>query len=81
VWVQNKEHTWWNATRGEVTPVGAAEITLGGLEPGSYEVEQWDTYTGKVQSSRVTSKDGTVTLVTPAGLSKDVAYKVRPAKS
>jgi len=80
MWVQNKEHTWWNAARGDVTPVKAAEITLSGLGPGSYEVDQWDTYTGKVvKRETLASRDGQVTLVTPEGLSRDVAYKVRRA--
>ena len=80
MWVQNKEHTWWNAARGDVTPVKAAEITLSGLGPGSYEVEQWDTYTGKVvRRETLASRDGQVTLATPEDLSPDVAYNVRRA--
>jgi hypothetical protein len=78
VWVQNKEHTWWNVAPRELTPVKAAEITLAGFDPGSYEVEQWDTYTGKVVTrERVAGRDGAVTLVTPEGLTRDVAYKLR----
>jgi hypothetical protein len=77
VWVQNREHTWWNAARGLVNPVKAAAVTLKGFAPGTYEVEQWDTYSGKALSrQRNESPDGTVILVTPEGLTKDFAYRV-----
>ncbi len=81
VWVQNREHTWWNAARGLVNPVKAAAVTISGLVPGAYEVEQWDAYTGTVvRRETKESHDGTIVLVTPEGLSKDVAYKVRSAR-
>jgi hypothetical protein len=80
VWVQNREHTWPNAATGDVAPAAAAEVAVSGLEPGTYVVEQWDTYTaGATSRKRVASHDGTVTLATPDGLSKDIAYKVRRA--
>jgi hypothetical protein len=80
VWVQNKEHTWWHVARKEVMPAKAAEITLAGLAPGRYQVEQWDTSTGKiVKRETLTSREGTVILETPDGLTGDVAYKLRRA--
>jgi hypothetical protein len=79
--MQNKDHTWWNVARGEVTTVQAAEIALAGLEPGTYHVEQWDTATGKVVKRETSaSRDGRVMLATPDGLASDVAYKVRLAR-
>lgn len=81
VWMQNKDHTWWNVARGEVTPVQAAEIALAGFGPGTYHVEQWDTATGKVvKRETLASRDGRVMLATPDGLASDVAYKVRLAR-
>jgi hypothetical protein len=81
VWVQNREHTWPNAAAGEVTPVAAAEVTVSGLDAGAYTVEQWDTYAARVTNQeRVESCDGAVTFVTPDGLSKDIAYRVRRAE-
>jgi hypothetical protein len=79
VWAQNREHTWWRASRDEVTPAQAAEVTLTGLTPGRYAVEQWDTATGKVvKRATATSRDGTITLTTPDAMIGDVAYKVMP---
>ncbi len=78
VWVQNKEHTWWNHRSG-IAPkaVNPSEIVLAGFAPGAYRIEQWDTATGAVVGrSDVTSTDGRITITTPPGLTTDVAYKV-----
>ncbi len=79
VWVQNRQHTWWNHHLGLTTePVNASEITIGGFTPGDYRIEQWDTYAGQVASAAdYTSTDGTIVIATPPGLTTDVAYKVR----
>jgi hypothetical protein len=79
VWVQNRMHTWWNHSEGhEPDPVNASEITLAGLTPGTYAVEQWDTYAGTATAlPDYVSADGTVVLTTPDGLTTDLAYKVR----
>jgi hypothetical protein len=79
VWVQNKMHTWWNHAQDvPPEPVNACQITLGGFSPGTYAVEQWDTSEGTaVDLLDYVSADGTVVLATPAGLTTDLAYKVR----
>ena len=79
VWVQNKMHTWWNQAEGVTpVPVGSSAITLGGFVPGTYAIEQWDTYAGTSQDlPDYLSGDGTVVLTTPEGLTTDLAYKVR----
>jgi len=79
VWVQNKMHTWWNQAQGVTPqPVGSCAITLGGFLPGTYAVEQWDTYAGtSVALPDYVSADGNLVLTTPDGLTADVAYKAR----
>ena len=53
-------------------------MALAGLVPGTYALEQWDTWAGAVaQTSQVISTDGTLVLRTPEGLTSDVAWKVR----
>ncbi len=48
MWVQNRDHTWSHVRKGSVTPAQAAEVrSLGGLAQGDYQIEQWDTYTGR----------------------------------
>ncbi len=82
VWAQNAENTWWNhANAISPLPVNQSEIELGGLAAGDYEIERWDTYSGTVtEVTPYTCADGTVVIVTPDGLTTDVAYKVRPAQ-
>jgi hypothetical protein len=81
VWVQNRDHTWPNLRKGSVAPVEAAEVTVGGLAPGRYRIEQWDTYAGRIVGTvDDESRDGTVTITTPADLVGDVAYKVRAVR-
>ena len=79
VWVQNRDHTWWNHRSGiSSQPINPSEITLGGFTPGAYRIEQWDTTTGAVANTvTYTSSDGSVVITTPAGLTTDVAYKIR----
>jgi hypothetical protein len=79
VWAQNRDSTWWQRANG-LTPAAlpVCLITLGGLSPGTYRVERWDTWVGAVaQTSQMTSTDGTLVLSTPEGLTSDVAWKVR----
>jgi hypothetical protein len=77
--VQNKDHTWWNHRSGiSPQPINPSEITLGGFTPGVYRIEQWDTTTGAVTNATTyTSSDGSLVITTPAGLTTDVAYKIR----
>jgi hypothetical protein len=79
VWVQNKMHTWWNQAEGVTpVPVGACAIALRGFLPGTYAVEQWDTYAGtSVALPDHVSADGNLVLTTPDGLTTDVAYEAR----
>ncbi len=79
LWVQNRENTWWNLAHGvSPAPCGAAEIELRGITPGDYDIEQWDTRAGAVTDVvSSTSADGTLVITTPAGLTSDVAYKIR----
>jgi hypothetical protein len=59
-------------------PVGACAIALRGFLPGTYAVEQWDTYAGtSVALPDHVSADGNLVLTTPDGLTTDVAYEAR----
>ena len=52
VWVQNRDHTWSHVRKGSVTPAQAAEVSLGGLAQGDYQIEQWDTFHGPPRPAR-----------------------------
>jgi hypothetical protein len=56
-------------------------VTVGGLAPGRYQVEQWDTYTGRVVGiTNRASAAGAVLIYTPERLASDLAYKVRAVR-
>lgn len=79
VWVQNKESDWTTRKRGSSpAPVGGSQFTLAGFAPGLYAIERWDTFTGGiVETTAYRSADGVIAITTPAGLTTDVAYRVR----
>jgi hypothetical protein len=78
LWVQNTEHTWFNAREGR--PVPAVEPTnavLHGFADGAWIVDTWDTRTGEVLgSSTVQVTDGELQLRL-AGIDTDLAMKLR----
>ena len=81
LWIANRDNTWWRNRMGK-TPrvVRNVTATLGGFQPGSYELEWWDTYAGVVSSRESVSVDavGAFELIIPE-VARDVACKIRPA--
>lgn len=84
VWVQNKNHTWWNVFNQASIPPASGTITLSGFEPGAgYGVQWWDTYqpdpTLQVigTDTYVAQSDGSITVVID-NLQTDLAFKVAP---
>ncbi|MGH2736570.1 MAG: hypothetical protein ACRDKZ_13400 [Actinomycetota bacterium] len=56
-------------------------VKVGPLPEGSYRVQWWDTWTGRVTSTtRVPWANGAVTLALPDGVTRDVAAKVLPRR-
>ena len=81
LWITNRDNTWWRNRMGK-TPrvVRNVTATLGGFQPGSYEVEWWDTYAGVVSARESVSADadGALELNIPE-VARDIACKIRPA--
>jgi uncharacterized repeat protein (TIGR01451 family) len=77
LWVQNREHTWKNVVRGgDITPQ-SGKITISGLEPGLFLVEEWDTYGGQKIASWQTAVNAAGELTIQVDrLSTDVAYRL-----
>jgi hypothetical protein len=78
LWLQNTQHTWFNAVRG-VKPavIRGASVTLDGVADGAYQVEWWDTYAGRpTGTAEVTAAGGRLELAVPA-VERDVACRVR----
>ncbi len=77
VWVQNKEHTWWNVVNQKpVETLEPVEFELLGFQDGTYTVEWWDTYTGEiVRTVSVQAVGGKIPLHVE-NLDKDIAIKI-----
>ena len=78
LWLQNTQHTWFNAVRG-VKPavIRGASVTLDGVADGAYQVEWWDTYADRpTGTAEVTAVGGRLELAVPA-VERDVACRVR----
>ena len=77
VWLKNERCTWYLHNRGvDAGTIPPTLVALDGIPGGPYEVEWWDTATGK-PGERVpaTAADGRLTLAAPA-FAGDVAAKV-----
>lgn len=77
VWIQNKEHTWWNAVNGIPTEtLRKVNIELLGFQNGKYTLEWWDTYTGEtVKQETFDVTEGSI-FVTVENLDKDISLKI-----
>jgi hypothetical protein len=77
VWVQNKEHTWWNViNQMPVEPLESVELELLGFQDGTYTVEWWDTYTGEIVRTEFIQAVGGKIPLHVETLDKDVAIKL-----
>ncbi len=77
VWMQNKESDWFNHQKSAVPPVLPSRITLEGFADGTYTVEWWETWKGKVaRTEKVKAAAGKLTLQ-PGAITTDVAAKIR----
>jgi hypothetical protein len=79
VWLFNPQATWWNLVieKQKSSEIKDATIEIQGLQPGSYFVEWWHTYEGKViQKEQVSFTQGPLRVSIPP-FSRDIACKIR----
>ncbi len=79
LWVQNKLHTWRNVMGVDnPTPVTPQSGTVSfTVNPNTtYTLEQWNTYTGAMTQSNVTSNSSGLITLTINNLSDDTAFKL-----
>jgi len=81
VWVQNKDHTWWNVVnRVPIEPLGLVNVELDGFRDGEYIVEWWNTYSGEIaEQRRIGVTEGRIPLAIE-NLDKDLALKIYAAE-
>ena len=77
LWLQNKSHDWWNVINDvPIAPVEKAEVTLTGCAPGVHKVEYWNTWTGRVESTRQLTAHGSALRIPVPSLARDIAIKI-----
>ena len=80
IWIQNKLHTWPEATKQgfKPRPVTGAALTIKRLAPGTWTVEHWATRAGKVAKAetRTVAANGILTVPLPA-IPWDAALRLR----
>ncbi len=83
VWVADQENTWYKRSVLKYKPVRItkAAFTVDGLVPGEYQVEWWDTYSGKrrTASRQATGERGSLRVRVPS-FSRDVAARIKLLK-
>jgi hypothetical protein len=77
VWVQNRDHTWWNVVNGmTIEPLKNVTMELSGFRDGEYVVEWWDTYSGAIiKRENIVVSRGSF-HITIGHLEKDLALKI-----
>ena len=78
VWLRNEDLTWKAvASKQVVPPVPPTVLRLGGLAPGRWRVERWDTWAGRVTdtSEIIVGSSGQVRIPMPK-IVGDLALKL-----
>ncbi|HEY3936892.1 MAG TPA: DUF5060 domain-containing protein [Bryobacteraceae bacterium] len=77
LWLENRQHTWWNvAQNNPIPPVNNATITVKGVRAGRYRVEYFDTWKGGVVSkTRLRVKNNEIHIAVPT-TRRDIAVKL-----
>jgi hypothetical protein len=77
LWLQNKNHTWWNVINEvPIAPVEKAEVVLSGCAPGRHKVEYWNTWTGRVERTEQLTARGSELRIPVPVLARDMAVKI-----
>ena len=80
LWAQNAEHNWKNLfDKKPISTVPSTTLSCRGLPLGSYIVEWWDTWKGRMtRKEQVSAAADGLTLVLPE-LETDVAARILPS--
>ena len=80
LWLSNKNAIWWNLAVDEQQPadISGATIEIEGIDPGTYNVEWWNTFEGKtILNQRVSLAKGPLRISVPS-LARDIACRITP---
>ena len=78
VWVQNRANTWFDRKGDKPEPEAARGVlSFPSIGPGSYMVQAWDTYSGRVLDEQYIEVDeGENLQITTPPISTDAAYRI-----
>jgi len=79
IWISDKQAAWWNqiVEKKRSAPVADAAIEIRELRPGTYRLEWWDTYEGKIiRTEQVSCAGGRLHILVPS-FSGDIACKIK----
>lgn len=82
LWISDSRATWWTlGVEGKEAPaVSGASVVVAGLEPGTYEAQWLDSWTGKTMETHDIQVSGeSITLKIPT-FSRDIACRVLPKR-
>ncbi len=77
IWIQNRDSDWFNQERKQVPPVPPARVVLDGFRNGAYQVEWWETWTGRPTRTETVSAKGGKLVLLPGEVKSDLAAKIR----
>ncbi len=76
LWVRNDDFTWFNAVEGKVRRRPPCRLVLGDVAAGTYVVERWDTWEGRVvDTGEVQAQEQRIVLDVPE-LERDTAFRL-----
>ncbi len=79
VWAQNAAHNWKNVfDKKPIAPLDSTSVRCRGLPAGSYSVEWWDTWKGKVTRKEPVSGSGDGMTLVISELETDMAARILP---
>ncbi len=80
-WISDPQATWWNQVveKKEPAAMQGDALVLEGLEPGTYRVEWYDTYTGRTLRQEELVVSGPPARLRIPTFTRDLACKVRQA--
>jgi hypothetical protein len=78
VWLLNPQATWWNLVVEKHQPkqIKDATIEIRGLKPGTYSVEWWHTYEGRIIEKKQVSLTQSPLRVSVSAFKRDIACKI-----
>lgn len=79
IWFSNGGANWYDAVieGADARPVAGASVAIAGLNRGTYEIEWWDTWSGRIVRRETVGCDGSTLKIAVRKFARDTACKVR----